>query len=124
MNENIQTNNLPQVPVETSAVYFDGYFDQPVYFTADEYSAISGAYKGMGLEDEVVKSLTFAAIKQAKLLGIDVLDMAKALQGQATINVNTTVGQVLNGSRNNTSSIGFRRTDISINPLIERLVRP
>ena len=120
------TNSVPNypninLPVENSAItltFFNGFFNQTFNFEANEFSIVSGIFKGLKLDDISVYTLTFGILAEAKLTGTNPADLAKRLFTPDGLKLDPVTVQLFNKSRKKTSFVGYRKT-YDLNPVIE-----
>ena len=118
-------SSLPPRDIEDSAaatrLFFDTYGTIPSEYNATEVDAAVGFFTARGFTKTAAISTSMALLRQAKADNIPVfklLDTLKKLQG---IELSQLVGEILNNSRDATSTLGFRVNSVTKNSLTRNI---
>jgi len=124
MSSNITAYNSTNLPVRGSAItltFYNGFFNQHFSFDANEFSLVYGLFKGLRLDDNSTYTLTFSILAEAKLTGVNPVDMVRSLITKDGLKLNLQTTTLFNRTRKKTSFIGYRITS-ELNPYIDHLL--
>jgi hypothetical protein len=104
-------NNLPAVPAQDSGAevkeFFNQYLTEKTSYPANDVDAVIGFFENRGFE----KSSAIAVIlNQAKVDDINVFELIDTLKGINSTQMSDIIANVLNYSREKTSTLGFKVT--------------
>ena len=105
------SGNLPVVPQSgTTSVkmFFDNYFATQVSFPAAEIDAVVGFFLKRGFDTNSANSIAITLLNQARKENVAVFALIDSLKSLTDIQLTQVVTQVLNGSREKTSLLGYR----------------
>jgi hypothetical protein len=112
MTSNIRTN----LPLQTSTgiksvkTFFDNYFAKTVSFPAEQIDAVVGFFLKRGFDNNSANSIAIVLLNQARKEHVAVFALIDSLKSLTDIQLTQVVTQVLNGSREKTSLLGYRIT--------------
>ena len=124
MSSNTTAYDSTNLPVRGSAIaltFYNGFFNQHFSFDANEFSAVYGMFKGLRLNDNNTYTLTFSILAEAKMTGVNPIDMVKSLITKDGLKLNMQTTTLFNRTRKKTSFIGYRITS-ELNPYIDHLL--
>jgi len=108
--------NLPISTTTDSAaqtkLFFNNYGQTPLEFLASEVDATVGFFTGKGFDQSAALVVAETVLKQAKIDGTPIFKILDTLAGFEAPGLSILVGQILNNNRVNSSTLGFRTTDI------------
>jgi hypothetical protein len=106
------TSNLPTIPSEDSAEevknFFDKFFQQQITFPASQVDAVVGYFMKRGFSDDSAKSTAIVLLNQAKIDNVNVFQLLDTLQGLGDAQLSGIVTEILNSTRDKTSTLGFK----------------
>ncbi len=90
--------------------FFDKYFTNKLEFSTNEVDAVIGFFLKRGFDKSGAQSTSTVLLEQAKIDNVNIFTLLDTLKGLDEVQLSTVVAEVLNYSRESTSSIGFKRT--------------
>jgi hypothetical protein len=106
------TSNLPNTPSEDSSeevkTFFDKFFQQQITFPASQIDAVVGYFMKRGFSDDSAKSTAIVLLNQAKIDNVNVFQLLDTLQGLNNAQLSGIVTEILNSTRDKTSTLGFK----------------
>ena len=112
----MSTINLPSVTKTDSAagtkLFFDSYGNRPLEFGSNEVNASIGFFSSKGFTEEAATITAMTILKQAKIDGVPVFEILDTLKELNGIQLSGVVAQILNKSRPNTSTLGYRSVSV------------
>ena len=107
-----QTN----IPVATTTTdsgeetrnFFNNYFTSETSYPVSQVDAVIGFFIKRGFDDQSARSTGIVLLNQAKNDGVNVFQLIDTLKGLTEVQLSTVVGEVLNLSRQKTSTLGFK----------------
>ena len=106
------TSNLPTTPSEDSSEevknFFDKFFQQQITFPASQVDAVVGYFMKRGFSDDSAKSTAIVLLNQAKIDNVNVFQLLDTLQGLGDAQLSGIVTEILNSTRDKTSTLGFK----------------
>jgi hypothetical protein len=106
------TTNLPTNPSEDSSEevknFFDKFFQQQITFPASQVDAVVGYFMKRGFSDDSAKSTAIVLLNQAKIDNVNVFQLLDTLQGLGDAQLSGIVTEILNSTRDKTSTLGFK----------------
>jgi hypothetical protein len=106
------TSNLPNNPSEDSSEevknFFDKFFQQQITFPASQVDAVVGYFMKRGFSDDSAKSTAIVLLNQAKIDNVNVFQLLDTLQGLGDAQLSGIVTEILNSTRDKTSTLGFK----------------
>jgi len=104
--------NLPKYESNDSASevkeFFDQYLTQSVSYPANDVDAVIGFFEKRGFEKTSAIAVATALLTQAKIDNIKVFQLIDTLQGLNKTQLSDIVTNILNYSREKTSTLGFK----------------
>lgn len=108
------TNNTGNLPIGKDTIadgsvkqVFDAYYDQPLEFTATEVDSTIAFFEKRGFEQSAARSTGSALLRQAKIDNVPIFKVLDTLKGLNEVQLSAVVTEVLNYSRQKTSTLGF-----------------
>lgn len=92
--------------------FFNSYFTSEISFPAAEIDALVGFFLKRGFDDQSAKSTSIVLLNQAKLDGVAVFQLVDSLKGLNEVQLSQVVAEILNSTRQRTSALGFRITNL------------
>ena len=109
--------NLPSFTKNDSAagtkLFFDSYGKVPFEFSAVEVDATIGFFEKLGWGAEAAKISASALLKQAKLDEVPIFTLLDQIKTFDAGRLSALVAEILNNNRQNTSTLGFRDSNVS-----------
>lgn len=102
--------------------YFENLNKQQLQFKASESDAVIAFFKGRGMQDSAAKSVGFIFLKQCKIDSVDPLELLSNLQKLDGLTLDSTLGEILNINRLNSSTLGASPEVRSVNPAKRNIV--
>lgn len=106
------TSNLPDRPSDDSAeevkTFFDKFFQRQITFPASQIDAVVGYFLKRGFAEDAAKSTAIVLMNQAKIDNINVFQLLDTLQNLNDSQLSSVVTEILNSSRDKTSTLGYR----------------
>lgn len=90
--------------------FFDKYFTKKISFPTNEVDAVIGFFLKRGFDKTAAQSTSTVLLEQAKIDNVNIFTLLDTLKGLNEVQLSTVVAEVLNYSRDSTSSVGFKRT--------------
>ena len=107
-------NNLPAVPAQDSGAevkeFFNQYLTEKTSYPANDVDAVIGFFENRGFEKSSAIAVGTAILNQAKVDDINVFELIDTLKGINSTQMNDIIANVLNYSREKTSTLGFKVT--------------
>jgi len=103
--------NLPppqNTTVQDVRTFFDNYFSKTVSFPAEQIDAVVGFFLKRGFDTNSANSIAITLLNQARKENVAVFALIDSLKSLTDIQLTQVVTQVLNGSREKTSLLGYR----------------
>ncbi len=104
------TTNLPP-PESTGKVevreFFDKYFQTQVTFPVGQIDAVVGFFLKRNFQEQAARSTAIVLLNQAKIDNVNVFELLDSLKGLTDLNLNHVVTEVLNTSRDRSSTLGY-----------------
>ena len=106
------TTNLPPVgktQQQDGAVrqFFDAYYEKPLEFSANEVDSVINFFTKRNFDENAARSTSAALLRQAKIDQVPIFKVLDTLKGLDDVQLSTVVAEVLNYSRQKTSTLGF-----------------
>ena len=89
-------------------LYFDGYGQQPLEFSANEVTAAIAFFQSRGFDDDAATLTAQVLLKQAKADGVAVFKIIDTLKTFNGVKISAIVAEILNNNRGATSTLGYR----------------
>ena len=108
-------SSLPNAPATSEkrvTEFFDKYFSKKLSFPSNEVDAVVGFFEKRGFDKTAAISTATILLEQAKIDSINVFQLLDTLKGLNEVQLSSVVAEVLNYSRDATSSLGFKRTQV------------
>lgn len=110
------TTNLPPVGKNQQAdgvvrQFFDAYFEKPLEFSANEVDSVINFFTKRNFDENAARSTSAALLRQAKIDQVPIFKVLDTLKGLDDLQLSTLVAEVLNYSRQKTSTLGFTITE-------------
>lgn len=111
------TTSLPARKIEDSAaatrLFFDSYGTVPKEYNAVEVDAAVGFFTSKGFSKTSATSTAIVLLEQSKIESIPIFQILDSLKRLSGIELSQLVGEILNNSRDATSTLGFRVNSVS-----------
>lgn len=108
-------SNLP-TPAPTSDSrqrdFFDQYYNKRLSYAANDVDAVVGFFLKRGFEEVAANSVASVLLKQAKIDDVPVFRLLDTLTGLDDIQISALIAEILNHSRNRTSTIGYKTQNV------------
>lgn len=119
--------NLPAQPSLDSSqevkTFFDNFFKNQITFPSNQIDAVVGYFLKRGFDIDAARSTGIVLLNQARIDNVNVFQLIDSLKGVTDVQLSAVVAQVLNSSREKTSSIGYKI--LTVEETIEsRNIRP
>lgn len=108
------TNNTGNLPIGKDAIadgsvkqVFDAYYDQPLEFSANEVDSTIAFFLKRGFDESAARSTGSALLRQAKIDNVPIFKVLDTLKGLKEVQLSAVVTEVLNYTRQRTSTLGF-----------------
>jgi hypothetical protein len=104
--------NLPTQPSSDSSQevksFFDKFFTHQITFPSNQIDAVVGYFLKRGFDIDAARSTGIVLLNQARVDNVNVFQLLDSLKGLTDVQLSAVVSQVLNSSREKTSSIGYK----------------
>jgi hypothetical protein len=104
--------NLPQEQSNDSAAEtkqnFETYYTKSISFPSNQVDAVVGFFESRDFDKSAATSVAAILLQQAKLDGVNVFELLDTLQGLDSLQLSAVVTEVMNYSREKTSTIGYK----------------
>jgi hypothetical protein len=108
--------NLPtQSPTDSSQevkTFFDKFFTHQITFPSNQIDAVVGYFLKRGFDVDAARSTGIVLLNQARVDNVNVFQLLDSLKGLTDVQLSAVVSQVLNSSREKTSSIGYKLSTV------------
>lgn len=108
--------NLPtQQPTDSSdevKSFFDKYFTHQISFPSNQIDAVLGFFLKAGFEEQAAKSTSIVLLNQARIDGVNPLQLIDTLKTLNGAQLSSVVTEILNAYREKTSSLGYKILEI------------
>jgi hypothetical protein len=108
MASNLPTSTPSEDSAEEVKNFFDKFFQQQLTFPASQVDAVVGYFMKRGFSDESAKSTAIVLLNQSKIDNINVFQLLDTLQGLSDAQLSGVVTEILNSTRDKTSTLGFK----------------
>ena len=105
------TDNTNDSAVETRN-FFNNYFTAQVTYPAAEIDALIGFFTKRGFDDQSARSTAIVLLNQARLDNVKVFQLVDTLKGLTDVQLSQVVSEILNQTRQRTSSLGYRLLNV------------
>jgi hypothetical protein len=106
------STNLPTQPSSDSSqevkAFFDKFFTHQITFPSNQIDAVVGYFLKRGFDIDAARSTGIVLLNQARVDNVNVFQLLDSLKGLTDVQLSAVVSQVLNSSREKTSSIGYK----------------
>jgi hypothetical protein len=107
------STNLPVIDTtgdssDETRNFFNNYFTSQISFPTAEIDAVVGFFLKRGFEEQSARSTSIVLLNQAKIDNVKVFQLVDTLKGLTDVQLSQVVSEILNQSREKTSSLGFR----------------
>jgi RsiW-degrading membrane proteinase PrsW (M82 family) len=120
MSTSLPSNTESQ---EETKSFFDNFYSTQVTFPSSQIDAVVGYFLKRGFPEESAKSTAIVLLNQARIEKVEVFKLIDTLQGLTDVQLSSIVTEILNTTRDRTSSLGFKVLN-SEETLDSRNVRP
>jgi hypothetical protein len=104
--------NLPQEQSNDSASEtkqnFETYYTKSISFPSNQIDAVVGFFESRDFDKSAATSVAAILLQQAKLDGVNVFELLDTLKGLDSLQLSAVVTEVMNYSREKTSTIGYK----------------
>lgn len=105
-------SNLPIVEtgsdVREVRDFFDKFFLHQITFPSNQIDAVLGFFLKRGFDEEAARSTGIVLLNQARIDSVSVFELIDTLKGLTDVQLAKVVAQVLNSSREQTSTLGYK----------------
>lgn len=99
----------PQTSEGRTTEFFDKYFTKKLSFPSNEVDAVIAFFTKRGFDTISAQSTGTVLLEQAKIDNVNVFTLLDTLKGLNEVQLSAVVAEILNYSRDSTSSLGFKR---------------
>ncbi len=93
---------------KNTRLLFDRFFQKEISYPSNQVDAVVGFFKARGFEDSAAISVGSVLLQQAKIDGINVLELLDSLKGLDKVKLSNLVTAILNSNRSKISKLGYR----------------
>lgn len=86
---------------------FDTYYDKPLEIHASTFDAMKAFFTSRNFDPVSAEAVSLVVIKQAKLDGLNPLQILDTLKGLDNVEISALVAEILNFNRFKTSFLGY-----------------
>ena len=101
-------NNKTAEGSTDSRKYLNRYLNQPINYIPSEVDAVIGYFLKRGFDEIAAVNTASVLLQQAYVDNIPVFQLVDTLRGVTDVQLSNIVAQILNISRSNCSTIGYR----------------
>ena len=118
VNTNAQLNDTL---VKTKEFFFN-YEKEAISYPSNQVDAVVGFFESRGFEKTAAISTATVLLRQAKIDGVNVMDLLDQLRTIDDIKLNNLIGAILNTNRSAISKLGFVTEPATENVLTRNIV--
>jgi hypothetical protein len=118
VNTNAQLNDTL---VKTKEFFFN-YEKEAISYPSNQVDAVVGFFESRGFEKTAAISTATVLLRQAKIDGVNVMDLLDQLRTIDDIKLNNLIGAILNTNRSAISKLGFVAEPTAENVLTRNIV--
>ena len=118
VNTNAQLNDTL---VKTKEFFFN-YQKEAISYPSNQVDAVVGFFESRGFEKTAAISTATVLLRQAKIDGVNVMDLLDQLRTIDDIKLNNLIGAILNTNRSAISKLGFVTEPATENVLTRNIV--
>ena len=118
VNTNAQLNDTL---VKTKEFFFN-YKKEAISYPSNQVDAVVGFFESRGFEKTAAISTATVLLRQAKIDGVNVMDLLDQLRTIDDIKLNNLIGAILNTNRSAISKLGFVTEPATENVLTRNIV--
>lgn len=115
MSYNLPSSTQPSDSTYEVKEFFDKFYQHKVSFPVQQIDAIVGFFIKNGFDVESARSTSIVLLNQARLDGVNALQLVDSLKALNDVQLSQVVAQILNTYREKTSLLGYR-----IAPLVDK----
>jgi hypothetical protein len=118
VNTNAQLNDT----LVKSKEFFFNYEKEAISYPSNQVDAVVGFFESRGFEKTAAISTATVLLRQAKIDGVNVMDLLDQLRTIDDIKLNNLIGAILNTNRSAISKLGFVTEPATENVLTRNIV--
>lgn len=111
---NLPLNTSAKDSASNTKDFFNSYYTTGISLSASDVDAAVGFFQSRGFDISAASSIAATLISQSKIEQINVFQLIDTLKGLNELQLSRVVSEILNASRLNISTLGYR-TDVSTN---------
>jgi hypothetical protein len=93
---------------DRTRLIFDRYFTKEISYPSSQVDAVIGFFRSRNFDELAATSVASILLQQAKIDGINVLELLDSLKGFDKIKLSNLVTAILNANRSKLSKLGYR----------------
>lgn len=93
---------------DRTRLLFDRYFTKEISYPSNQVDAVVGFFKRRGFDELASTSVAGVLLQQAKIDGVNVLELLDSLKGFDKVKLSNLVTAILNANRSKISKLGYR----------------
>jgi hypothetical protein len=98
----------PQDSTDKTRVIFDRFFEREIAYPSNQVDAVIGFFVRRGFQEQAAQSVGSVLLQQAKIDGVNVLELLDTLNGLDSVKLSNLITAVLNANRSAISKLGLR----------------
>ena len=122
MADLVNTNEQLNDTLVKSKEFFFNYEKEAISYPSNQVDAVVGFFESRGFEKTAAISTATVLLRQAKIDGVNVMDLLDQLRTIDDIKLNNLIGAILNTNRSAISKLGFVTEPATENVLTRNIV--
>tara|TARA_B110000503_G_C7158377_1_gene418439 strand:+ start:2795 stop:3163 length:369 start_codon:yes stop_codon:yes gene_type:complete len=98
----------PKDSADKTRVIFDRFFEKEIAYPSNQVDAVIGFFVRRGFEEQAALSVGSVLLQQAKIDGVNVLELLDTLNGLDSVKLSNLIVSILNANRSAISKLGLR----------------